>query len=239
MLSFLYNEIFYKPLLNGLVLLSNAVPFNDIGVAIIILTLIVKAILFPLTHKSVKTQIKIKQIEPEIAKIKNSAANKTKQAEEILGVYRSHGISPYSGFLMLLIQLPILIALYSVFWKGLNFNSDLYSFISVPKNINLNFLGIFDITKKSVIIAFLSSASQFVQIQLSVPPNNNSKKDGKDDFQKIFTNQMKYVMPVIIFFIALKLPAAVSIYWTTMNIFAILHESIVRRKVGASAVLKR
>lgn len=225
----IYNEIIYKPLLNGLIFLSGIIPFNDIGIAIVILTIIVKLILFPFTHHSVKTQIKIKEIEPELKKIKTSTDDKQKQAEAMLRLYKEHGISPYSGFLLLLIQLPILIALYTLFWKGLGFDSGVYSFIQVPENINLRFLNLFDITKPNVLLAFLTGVTQYLQIMLSMPPKKAEKKDN-NDFNAIFAKQMKYFMPAFIFIIALKLPSAVSIYWTTMNIFAIVHESIVRKK---------
>lgn len=229
MFRLIYNEIFYKPLLNSLVYITSIIPFHDVGFAIIILTLLVKLILFPLTHKSIKTQIKIKEIEPELKKAKEGITDRQKQAEEILKIYREHGISPYSGILMLLVQLPILIALYTLFWKGLEFNGDLYSFIKIPENINLKFLGFFDITKKSVFFAVLSGVSQFLQIHLATPKIKN--KENSSDFSAAFAKQMKYFMPVLIFIIALKLPAAVPIYWTTMNIFAIVHEGIVRRKI--------
>lgn len=229
MFKFLYNEIFYKPLLNGLVFFITIIPFHDLGLAIIILTILVKIILFPFTHHSIKTQIKIKHIEPELKKIKQDTQDKQKQAEEILKVYRSHGISPYSGLIMLFIQLPILIALYSVFWKGLSFDNNIYSFLKIPEKINLNFLGIFDMTKRSIFIAALSGISQFFQIKLSLPPQKKDENTKKNDFNSVFANQMKYFMPIFIFIIALKLPSAVSVYWTTMNIFAIVHEWYVRR----------
>lgn len=229
MFHLIYNEVFYKPLLNSLVYITNIIPFHDVGIAVVILTLLVKFILFPLTHKSIKTQIKIKEIEPALKKAKESISDRQKQAEEILRIYREHGISPYSGILMLLIQLPILIALYTLFWKGLNFDGDLYSFVKIPENINLKFLGIFDITQKSVFFPFLSGVSQFLQIHFAIPKIKH--KENSNDFSAIFTKQMKFFMPVLIFIIALKLPAAVSVYWTTMNIFAIVHEGIVRKKI--------
>jgi len=230
MLKLLYNEIFYRPLLNSLVFLTSVIPFHDVGLAIIVLTVLVKTILFPLTHRSMKTQMKMKKIEPELKKIKQDTQDRQKQAEEILKVYRAHGISPYSGLLMLFMQLPILIALYSVFWKGISFDHNIYSFLELPQKINLIFLGFFDVTKRSVFLAALSGVSQFFQIQLSMP---SQKKDGsakKNDFNAAFASQMKYFMPVFIFIIALKLPSAVSIYWTTMNVFAIVHEWFVRKK---------
>lgn len=231
----LYHEIFYRPLFNGLVFFTKIVPWNDVGIAIIILTILVRIIIFPLTHRSIKTQIKIKNVEPELRKIKENFKDRQKQAQEILKLYKRHGISPYSGFLMLLIQLPILIALYQVFWKGLAFDGNLYYFLAAPENINLKFLGILDITGKSWFLALLTGLSQFLQIKLSFPPKkiNRESNNFQDALANSFATQMKYIMPAFIFFIALKFPAAVSLYWTTMNIFAIVHEAIVRKKAKA------
>ena len=232
---FLYNEIFYRPLLNGLVFFTNIIPSHDVGLAVILLTILARTILFPLTHRSIKTQIKIKNIEPELKKIKKNQTDRQKQAQEILNLYRRHGISPYSGFLMLIVQLPILIALYQVFWKGLSFNGNLYSFLSAPQDASLMFFGLIDIAQKSWILAALAGASQFFQIKLSFPPKKTGVQDSKnfqDALASSLTTQMKYVMPAFIFFISVRFPAAVPLYWTTMNIFAIVHESIVRRKVS-------
>ena len=233
MFYFLYNEIFYRPLLNGLVFFINITPFHNVGLAIIVFTILIKVILFPLTHRSIKTQIKMKSIEPELKKIKKDNHDRQKQALEIMSLYKRHGISPYSGFLTLLIQLPILIALYYVFSKGLSFEKNLYSFLTVPKDINLTFLGIFNITQKSWILAFFTGISQFFQIKLSLPSQKPAVQEIKtfgDAFANSFTTQMKYIMPAFIFLVALKFPAAISLYWTTMNVFAIVHEGIVRRK---------
>lgn len=229
-LRLIYSQVFYRPLLNGLVFFTKILPFNDMGLAIIVLTVIVKLIIFPFTHKSIKTQIKIKEIEPELKKIKKSFPDRQKQAEEMMKLYKEHGISPYSGFLMLFIQLPILIALFSVFKRGLNFKEGLYYFLSFPQNANLLFLGLIDITKPNIFLALITGITQFLQVKLASPAVPIENKENKNDFNAALAVQMKYFMPVLIFIIALKLPAAVSIYWTTMNIFAIVHESLVRKK---------
>jgi len=234
-----YNIIFFQPLLNALVFLVGVVPFHDVGVAVVVLTIAVRIILFPFTHKSVKTQIKMRQIEPEIRKIKeNYKSDRQKQAEETMKLYREHGISPYSGCLMLVVQLPLLFALYKVFWNGLGFNGEfLYYFLKVPAVLQVKFLGLVDITRASYVLAFFAGVSQYFQIKLATLKDSDEGKEKlqkQPDFQKqfneSFSKQMKYVMPVFIFFISTRLPGAVALYWTTMNIFAIVHESFVRNK---------
>lgn len=234
-LSVLFNEIFYRPLFNGLVFLTGALPFNDLGFAVIILTVLVRLALFPLTHKSTKTQSKMKMIEPDLQKIRESFKDKEEQARRTMELYKAHGINPFSSILLLFVQLPILIALYLVFRENLAGNASyLYSFVSLPENIHTNFLGLIDLSQSSAVLAALAGASQFLQMKLAQPPKvaSGGKPAGKtkSDFSQMFSWQMTYMMPAFIFIIALRFPAAVSLYWTTINIFATLHEGMVRQK---------
>jgi len=235
-LKLFYNTVFYEPLYNGLVFLAGIAPFGDIGIAIIALTIIVKFILFPFSHKTVITQLKMRKLEPEISALKEKhKENKQEQAKKVMSLYREHGINPMSGFLMVLIQLPIIFALYKVFLNGLNFNPDnLYYFVSAPENIRNSFLGIFDLAQKSYILAGLAAVTQFFQMKLASPPlakKNDSKKGSfQDDFARSMNIQMRYIMPLFVFYIAYKFSAVIALYWTTMNIFAIIHEILVRSK---------
>ena len=121
LLSTIYNEILFKPLFNALVFLTSVVPFADLGVAVVILTVIVRFVIFPFTHKSIKTQAKMREIEPELKKIRSETNGKQEeQARRTMELYKRHGVSPFSGCLLLLIQLPILIALYQLFIKDIS-----------------------------------------------------------------------------------------------------------------------
>ena len=218
----LYTQIFYEPLLWGLTFLSSNLPGHDLGLSIILLTLLVKLILFPLTHKTLKTQSVMKKIEPEIKKIQTENKNREEQAKKLMELYRTHGINPFSGFFGLFIQLPVLIALYHIFWKGL---------VLLPAGINTMFLGLIALTEANVGMAALAALSQFWQAKLAIPPKQNNTSE-QPNMTNVMQKQMLYVFPVIIFMIAYKLPAAVSLYWTSMNIFAILHEAYVRHKAA-------
>ncbi|MFH1979154.1 MAG: YidC/Oxa1 family membrane protein insertase [Patescibacteria group bacterium] len=235
MISEIYHIVFYQPLHNGLVFLTNILPFNDLGLAIIILTLFVRFVLFPLSHKSIITQRKIKNIEPEITKIKEKhKKNKEEIARKTMALYKEHGISPFSGFLMIFIQLPVFIALFILLKNGANLDDPnvLYSFIKVPENINTLFLGLVDLSKSSLVVSVLAGLSQFLQIKLSMPKIEKQKpgKSFKDDLQRSMGIQMKYVMPIFIVFIAQRLSSGIALYWTVSNVFAILHEIAVSKK---------
>lgn len=239
MLAF-FHAALYQPLYNILIFLSAVIPGNDIGLAIIALTIIVKIILYPLYHKTLITQVKMREINPILKDIKNNKdLTKEEQTKKILDLYKEHGLNPFTGFLVLLIQLPIVISLFYVFKGSLEFHPDLlYSFTIIPESLNHLFLGIFDITQKSYIFALTAGLSQFFQIRLSIPPlpkqDISKPRSFEEDFQRSMNMQMRYFMPVVITFISLTLPAAITIYWTSNNILGIVHEIFVKKKVLAT-----
>jgi YidC/Oxa1 family membrane protein insertase len=236
----IFNTLFYEPLYNGLVFLITVIPNADVGVAVIVLTIIVKFLILPLSHKSVVSQAKIRKIDPEVKEIKNKySKDKQEQARKVMELYKKHGVNPFTGCFLVLIQLPIMLALYWVFFKGLgDLNVEiLYSFIDIPLNINMQFIGLIDVLGKSMILAAIAGISQYYQMKLSLPPQikevngkNNKELSFKDEFTKNMSMQMRYVLPVFVFFIAYTISAAVALYWVTNNLFSIAHELIVRKK---------
>src|SRR3989338_9121783 len=134
----MFRTIFYNPLYNALILISALLPGNNLGWSIIILTIIIKIILFPLYHKTTTTQHKLKNLEPEIKKIKTQyQKDNAEQTRQVMSLYRSHGVNPFSGILVILIQLPILIALFLVFRSDFSLAAgNIYSFIPLPTDLN-------------------------------------------------------------------------------------------------------
>jgi len=214
-------------------------PFHSVGLAAILFTCVIKIIIFPLSQKAVKTQFAMKQIEPEINELKiKYKDNKQIQAEKTMLLYKEKGINPFSGIFSTLIQLPILLALYWVFLRGGLPNIDsnaIYSFIKIPSVINMDFFGV-SVTAKSLIFAIFVAVAQFLQMQITLPKKKVSdQKTAKtssfgDELAKSMNMQMKYVMPVIMFFIAKSFPLVVSLYLITSSLFAIGQELYVRNK---------
>ena len=238
-MSFLFHNFFYAPLYNGLILFINFIPFHDVGLAVILFTCVIKVLIFPLSQQSIKTQFEMKQIEPEMNEIKlKYKDDKQAQAEKTMQLYKDKGINPFAGILLMLIQLPILIALYWVFLKGGLPKIDpasIYSFTKIPDIINMNFFGI-SVADKSIFFALFVAVAQFFQMQITIPKTTKieSKDDKKSNFSdelaKSMNMQMKYVMPVIMFFIAKNFPLVVSLYLITSSLFAIGQELYIRSK---------
>ncbi len=231
----IFTTIFYAPLYNGLIFFINIIPFHSVGLAVILFTCLVKIILFPLSQKAVRTQFEMKRIEPELNEIKLKYKDDKKvQAEKIMAVYKERNINPFSGVLLMLIQLPVLLALYYIFLRGglPNINqSVIYSFTKIPSSINMAFLG-GSVADKSVLFAILAAIAQFFQMQITLPKPEKKKGDGdfKDQLSKSMGMQMKYVMPVIIFLIAKSFAAVVALYLITSSLFAIGQELYIRKQ---------
>lgn len=243
-MSYVWNLVLYQPLLNALAFLVSIVPGGDVGVAVIILTILVKIILFPLSQKSIESQAEMNILTPEINKIKAGGASKEEQAKQTFELYKKHNVNPFSGCLLVLIQIPVIFALYYVFFKGINFHSDLlYSFVKVPQNINMIFLGFLDITKKSLVLAILAGFSQYLQAYFMPAPTLSSNASGsvpsfQESFAKSMSMQMKYVFPFIVAFIAYSISGAVALYWITSNLFMVGQQIYVKREKNFKMVIK-
>lgn len=233
-----FDTFFYQPMYNALVFLVGVLPGESVGLAVIILTLAVKFILFPLAHKSTTTQARMRAIEPHIKKIKEKHKNDQQaQARATMELYKEHGVNPFSGCFLMLLQLPVIFALYFVFFKGLKFDQNiLYSFISLPDHMDMVFLGT-DLAGKSAVFALLAAITQYFQIKFSMPaisvpqePIENTKPSFQDEFSRSMATQMRYVFPVLVFFISYSISSAVALYWIVSNLFSICHELFVKRK---------
>ncbi len=228
----------YKPLYNGLILLIYILPGLDAGVAVIIFTIIVRLILFPLSKKAIVTQVRMKELEPELNKIKQTLKDdRQAQALKTMALYKEKGVSPFSSFLVLLIQLPIIYALYSIFIHSglpiINTNL-LYAGFLANHIPNMHFLGLIDIGMRSVTLAVIAAIAQFLQLHFSlasVPatPTKPGQVPSQMDMAQSMTRNMKYVFPVIVFLISYNISAVVALYWTVSSIFTLGQELVVRR----------
>lgn len=237
-LTFLFNEILYRPLFNGLIFLYNIIPGRDFGIAIIGLTLIIRAILYPVSQKAIKSQKALQEIQPKIKEVQQKyKGDKEKQGRALMELYKTHKINPASGCLPILIQLPILIALFSVFRTGLDPEklNGLYSFISHPGAINHMFLGLIDLSRANLILAFLAGLAQFVQSKMMTTAQ--PARTSSTDFASLMNKQMVYLFPILTVFIAAKLPAGLALYWLTITIFGIVQQYFILK--GAKSLKEK
>jgi len=234
-LSQIFNSLLYQPLFNVLILLYQFLPGQDFGITIIVLTSIIRIILTPLMMRSLKSQKVMVAIQPDVKEIQQKHKdNPQKQTEEIMALYKNNQINPFDSLLLVLIQLPILLALYQVFWKGLRPEelNYLYSFVSRPEIINSTFLGLIDLSKPSLLLAVLAGIAQFFQSKtMPQAKKNTADKNTQNQTAEIMSNQMLYFFPIITVLILLNTPSAVGLYWIVTTIFSIIQQYLIFSKV--------
>ncbi len=231
-----FNLILYQPLLNALILLYNYLPGHDFGIAVIVLTVIIRLILHPSSVKAIKSQKALSALQPKLKEIQKKFKNdREKLARATMELYQKEKISPFSGCLPLLFQLPILIALYRVFFFLKDFTpqtlqESLYSFVSYPDGINTVFLGIVDLAKPNIFLAILAGVFQFLQSKISI----GKQEMKKGDFAKAIQSQMLYFFPVFTVFIVWKLGSIIGLYWIVSTLFSIGEHYLVNSKLENS-----
>jgi len=228
-MSQIFNLIFYQPILNLLVFLYNIVPGHDIGLAIIIMTVIIKLILLPLSKQSIKSQKSLQDLQPKVDEIKKKYAdNKEEQGRALMQLYKQEKVNPLSSCLPLLIQLPFLWAVFSVFRTGLSGQSldAVYSFIYRPEFINTISLGFIDLSKRNIVLAVLAGLAQFWQAKMMTTKKPEIKGDGaKDENMMVMMNkQMLYIMPALTVFIGLSFPGGLALYWLITTLLTALQQ---------------
>jgi len=246
----LFATYIYNPLYNLLLWLTVEVPFVDIGLAVILVTLLVKIVLFPLSKGGSKTQIAMKEAKPELdeikadfKKIKNpTPEDRQEMGKKTLEVYREYGIKPFSSVFTLIIQIPILISLYFILFSGglpeVNFGI-LYSFINAPATIDMTLLGFISIAGKSLPLALLAGAMQFAHLSYTIGKIDLSKDGNKfgavgADFGKTLQVQMKYFLPIIMIVIA-YISSILALYFIASSLFSLLQDMIIKKTVTEKA----
>lgn len=232
----LYTEILWRPLFNGLIAVYNFLPWKDLGLAIIIFTIIIRLILHPLMLKARRAQKDMAVMQPKIKKIQEQYKNNREaQSRALLELYAEHKTNPFSGCLVTLIQLPILFTLFQVFRKGVGMinSADLYTFIHNPHILPPLSFHILDLSRGSIYLGAIAALTQYLQIKLTLgnqsdKPVSMVSKDGQQDFAQMMQWQTLYVLPFVVLISSFSLPSALTLYWTVLNILAILQEVILR-----------
>ncbi|OIO08252.1 hypothetical protein COX21_03605 [Candidatus Falkowbacteria bacterium CG23_combo_of_CG06-09_8_20_14_all_41_10] len=233
-MSHIFQTVFYQPILNLLIFLYNTISFHDLGLAIIFLTIVIKAVLWPLSQKSIKAQKSLQDLQPKINALKKEYKDdKQKQGQAMIQLYKEHKINPFSSCLPLLIQLPFLIAVFQVFRDGLNNKLNLvYPFIERPEAINAMAFGFLDLSKPNIYLAILAGLAQFWQAKMMITKKAAIKTEGSkdEDMAAIMNKQMLYFMPALTVFIGWTLPGGLTMYWFIVTLLTAVQQLIVFKK---------
>src|SRR3990167_11393267 len=231
-MSYWFNLILVYPLLNLLVFFYHYIP--DIGVVIIILTVLTRLLLLPSFHKQLKSQKVMNELQPRMTALKEKHKDdKEAHAKAMMELYKEHKVNPLSSCLPLLVQLPILIALYQVFIQSLNGAGlqGIYNFIPTPDKIDPMFLNFINLKDRNVWMPAIAAILQYFQSKLTLP-----KASGGDTMSKMMAMQTLYMFPVLTFFIGLQFPAGLTLYWIVTTLFGIGQQYYILRKEAKEAL---
>lgn len=230
----LFTTIIYQPIFNLFVWFYNLV--GDVGIAILLITIIFQLVLYPLNSKSIKAQKALSDMQPKLDKLKKEFKDdQQKLAQETMKLYKEHKINPFGSCLPLLLQIPIFLALFYVFKNAFEQTSFdlLYPFVSNPGSIDPVSLGIFNLAGRSAVLAILAGVAQFVQTKMLTakrPPANAGEGAKDESMAAMMNKQMLYMMPVLTIIIGFQFPAGVVLYWFFRTILAAGQQWILFRK---------
>jgi YidC/Oxa1 family membrane protein insertase len=229
------KAILYTPLFNLLVFFSWLVPGHSVGWAIILLTILVRIILWVPNSKALKSQLYMRSHQDELKKLNDRYENPQERAQAQMAYYKEHGINPMAGCLPMLIQLPILIILYRVFITGIHdIRPDLlYSFTPHLNTVNAHFLWIDLVQKDRFFLPVIAALLQFAQTRYNQKLMPVST--GKNDPASMMTKQMMYLFPAMTYFIGSTLPAGLSLYWATTTLFQIAQQAYTTKNFVAKS----
>ena len=237
MVSAFFHTVFYNPIYNALVALVALVPGSDVGIAVILLTIIIRLILLPFSLSAARTQREMKILEPKIKALKEiHKGDKEKEALETLALYKEAQVNPFATILMVFIQIPILLALYWVFYyepfPAINV-ARLYALTPIPHTASLEFLGLISVAGKSLVLAVLAGLTQLLQAHMALSGTMKPSAEGgmQNDFQRIIGLQLKYVFPFLIAAISYTTSGAVALYFIATNLAGSVQEWHVKRTI--------
>lgn len=242
----MFHIVFYQPIYNLLVWLYDVLPFGGIGLAIIIVTLLIKGVLFPFTFKMLKSQRAMQELQPKIAEIREKYKDdKEKMAAELMEAYKENNVNPMASCLPLLIQLPIFWALYRVLTDGLQSidPAELYGFVAHPGTIDTMFLGI-NLAEISIILAVLAGIAQYFQVTRTMsqrPAKEVAKSSGAMDEAMManMNKMMKYFLPGMTLVLGLtSLPGGVMLYWLATTFLTVVLYNIFLPKTKRDEAVK-
>ena len=229
----LYNVFFYQPIFNLLIFLYNIIPGHDLGVAIIVLTIMVKLALYPLSSQAIRGQKELQELQPKLKKLKQEYKDdKEGLAKATMEFYKKEKVNPFSSCLPLLIQFPFLIAVYQVFRTGIVNGGRLdllYHFVSNPGFINTISFGILDLSKRSLILALLVGIAQFFQVKMlpTKVPDKNIQGAKDENMMATMNKQMTYIMPAFMVIISIGLSSGLVLYWFVNTLLTIMQQFII------------
>lgn len=229
----IFHILLTQPLFNALIVLYETIALRDFGVAIILLTIFVRLLLFPIFHQTIKHQRAAQELQPEIKKIREKhKEDREAQTKALMELYQKHRVNPFTPLALLLVQLPVLFALYRIFINGFGEETllMLYPFVPTPGALNQTLLGIVELGAVSIPLVVAATLAQYAQGRLAIA---RSKKGGGKEARQAekIGRALVFAGPAVTLIILVRFPAALALYWLTSTIFSIIQQVIVNKSI--------
>ncbi len=232
----LWRVVFFKPIFNILIFFVKIFPGHSLALAILVLTLIIKLLLISPSKKSLVQQQKMQALQDEVNAVRQKySGDQQKTAEATMAIWKKHKVNPFSSFMPMFIQLPVMIALFYVVKQGLMPHNEIYLWSPLQDFsldlVSKDLLGILDLGSQNVLwLAIAVALFQFISMKLIMVMKKNGKNNKKDTKKEESSEQkqvqkagqiMMYMMPLLIGFFSYSMPAAVGFYWAISTVFTI------------------
>lgn len=236
----MFNTLIVQPLFNLVLFFYAILPYHDLGVAIIIVTILVRLLVWPLASKQLHSQRAMQKLAPEIAKLRKKAGgDKQKESQMLMELYKEKGISPFASLTPILIQMPLLIAFYyalrhavhagdiaNMVYPAIANMPAVKAIIANPAAYKPALFGIVNLAKPNVVIAVLAAVSQYIQTKQILPKKTSDKADAAAQVAQMSV----LLFPFMTFLFAMSLPSALGLYWFVASLVSIFQQWLILRK---------
>lgn len=236
----MFDTIFVQPLMNMLFFIYGIIPGHDFGIAVIVMTAIIRFAMWPVMAKQLHSQKKMQELQPEIARIRSETkGDKQQESARLMELYKEKEINPLASCLPLIIQLPFLIALFAVFSRATQGIETVIPLLYTPvKNLawiqqiiqnhslfSAELFGVVDLAAKhNIVLAFLAGATQYYQVWQITP-----KQTDLNDPSAAANKMMTWMFPLMTAWISYTLVSALPVYWIVSNGISILQQTLTMR----------
>lgn len=250
-----------NPIVNILIAIFQILQFLHVpfalGFSIIILTVLIRFLLYPFTAAQLRTTQKMQAINPHLSKLKEKHKGDSQGLQQAtMALYKEHGVNPAAGCLPALIQLPIIISLYSVFQHVIKLNPielvqyingiAYFPFLRLQQPWDTNFFGLpldknpsellSSVGYLILLLPAVTALLQFFQSKMMFPPKPKEVKKSSDtaaDFSQALQTQSLYMFPLILGYISYTFPLGLSLYWNTFTIFGMIQQYLLQKETPA------
>lgn len=236
----MFNTLIVQPLLNLVLFFYAILPYHDLGVAVIIVTILVRLLVWPLASKQLHSQRAMQRLAPEIAKLRKKAGgDKQKESQMLMELYKEKGISPFASLTPILIQMPLLIAFYyalrhavaagdvaNMVYPAIAKMEPIKAIIANPGTYKPLLFGFVNLAKPNIVIAVLAALAQYFQTKQIMPKKTSDKADTAAQVAQMSV----LLFPFMTFLFAMSLPSALGLYWLVASLVSILQQHLILRK---------